>query len=296
MALQPDGLKDGFEPAGRKYRFDHPDGRTAFPFELSRNGLFFRVRVEDSEPIWFTIDSGSGATYLDRTFAKRLGLHSHETKKVHGAGEGTVEVDVIENVAFELPGLSTWGHEIHTIDFQGLQEQWGRRLDGFFGFDFLERFVVIIDYKGRHLTILEPAQFQYEGPGTAFDLEFQGRLPFVRGTITVSGGLSEDSSFLVDSGSQDAVDHPLIAKASGTRPTLAGVGFGEATRGVFGRVEKFKLGPFEIEGLFGVAGQGLGSHLIGGQVLSRFKVVMNYQRKELILEPQHRSVRVAKPR
>jgi len=293
MTSQPNSRTRNPGP-GRRYRFDRPDGHTVVPVELSRNGLFFKVRVGNSEPIWFTLDSGSGATYLDRNVARKFGLQSEGKRKVRGAGEGSIDVDVIKNVDFELPGLSTWSHEIHTISFQGQHEQWGRQLDGLFGYDFLERFVVVIDYKGKQLTVIEPANFEYEGPGTALDLEFQGRLPFVRGTITVSGGLSEDSLFLVDSGSQDAVDHPLIAKASGARPTVAGVGFGEETSGVFGRVERFTLGPFEMEGLSGVAGQGLGSHLIGGQILSRFKVVLNYQRKRMILEPQQSSIPVAR--
>ena len=293
MTLQPENVTLDAVPVGPNYRFDHVDGHTVVPFELSKNGLFYQVRIGESEPIWFTLDSGSGATYLDRDVAKRFGLHSYGTKTVRGAGEGTVKVEVIKDVGFELPGLSTWSHEIHTVSFEGWEEQWGRRLDGFFGYDFLERFVVIIDYKAKQLTIVDPAHFHYEGPGTAVDLEFQGRLPFVRGTIVVAGQ-SQDSLFLVDSGSQDAVDHPLIAKSSDARSTVAGVGLGRETSGTFGRVDRFKLGPFEMEGLFGVAGKGLGSHLIGGQVLSRFKVILDYQRSKMILEPQQWSVRMVK--
>lgn len=88
------------------------------------------------------------------------------------------------------------------------------------------------------------------------------------------------------------VDHPLIAKGLSAHPTRAGVGFGTETTGLFGPVDRLKLGPFEIEGLSGVAGTGLGSHLIGGHVLSRFKVIFDYTRKSMILEPQKSNVQV----
>ena len=279
-----------------KYRFDGPDKRTVVPFELVRNGLFFQVRVGDSGPFWFSLDSGSAATYIDRAVARRLGLKPQGTKTVRGAGEGTVEVEIIRGVAFQLPGLSTWGHDIHSIDFQSAEEQWGHKLEGLFGYDLLERFVGIIDYNAKQLTFVDPAHFQYDGPGERFDLEFQGRLPFVRGTIRVPGGFSEESLFLVDSGSQDEVDHPLIAKAKGASPTVTGVGFGKASTGYFGRVDSLSLGPYEMENLHGVAGQGLGSHLIGGQVLSRFKVILDYRSKLMILEPQHKSIRTVSSR
>jgi hypothetical protein len=37
------------------------------PFELSQRGhIFLRARVNNSEPLWFILDSGSGDTVLNR--------------------------------------------------------------------------------------------------------------------------------------------------------------------------------------------------------------------------------------
>ncbi len=268
-------------PSEKKFRFDSPDLRTTIPFEAAKNGVFFQVELNDPRPLWFTLDSGAGTTYVHNEVARRLGLAFQGKKQVRGAGEGTVEVDVVGNVSLNLPGLRTWDHTIHAADLSGLD--WERRLDGFFGNDFLERFVTTIDYKTRQLIVQDPATFRYDGKGATFPLEFQGRLPFVRAKITVAGNPPEDSLFLVDSGSQDAVDHPLIAKALGTRGTVTGVGLGRETRGVFGRVEHLQLGPFEIRDTFGVAGTGSGSHLIGGEILSKFRVTFDYSRQRLIL-------------
>ncbi len=134
--------------------------------------------------------------------------------------------------------------------------------------------------------IEDPSPFKYTGPGTTIPIEFKGPLPYIRAKIQVPGSPPIEDLFLVDSGSQDEVDHPLIAKSSvGTQPTAGGIGLGTPSRARLGRVELLKLGPFEIGGATGVATEaGLGSKLIGGGVLSRFKVVFDYQRERIILE------------
>jgi hypothetical protein len=70
-----------------------------------------------------------------------------------------------------------------------------------------------------------------------------------------------------------SVIHPLISKGPGCGQVV-GRDFEERTRAVFDRIEKFKAEPFEMEGQFGVAGEG--SHLIDGQTLSESKVIMDY--------------------
>jgi hypothetical protein len=165
-------------------------------------------------------------------------------------------------------------------------EQWGRQLDGLFGHNFLERFVTTIDYPEKRHTIEEPSSFEYNGSGEILPISSNGQQPFVKARIKVPGNLAEESMFLVDTGSQDEIDHPLIAKASQKTRTRAGVGLGTATIGVFGPVETLQLGNIQLQDLSGVAGDiGLGSHLIGGGVLHLFKIIFDYQRKRMILEP-----------
>jgi aspartyl protease len=267
------------------YKFNNPDAKIIIPFELSRNGIFLQARVNDSDPLWFTIDSGSAANYIDLTTAEKIGLDFRGIKTVRGAGEGLINVKVAEDVSFELPGLSSTGHTIHGVALPG-PEQWGRPLDGLFGYNFLERFVTTINYPEKRFTIEEPLTFQYNGSGEILPINFQGQQPFVRARIKVPGNPAEESLFLIDTGSQDEVDHPLIAKTSQKTRTKVGVGLGSATTGVFGPVETLQLGKIQLQDLSGVAGgTGLGSHLIGGGVLHLFKIIFDYPRKRMILEP-----------
>src|ERR1700722_5009702 len=88
------------------YQFSSPDKRAVIPFELMPNGILFQLQIAGStERLWFSLDTGSGASYLDSAAAKRLGLRASESGAVHGAGAGSVPVNFIVSVTFELPGL-----------------------------------------------------------------------------------------------------------------------------------------------------------------------------------------------
>ena len=72
------------------FAFDSSERRVVIPVEVSRNGIFFRVKVNGSGPLWFSLDSGAGTNYIDRGAARKLGLPPGEKAYVHGAGEGQV--------------------------------------------------------------------------------------------------------------------------------------------------------------------------------------------------------------
>lgn len=274
--------------SSQKFLFTNGESETILKAELMNNALFFDVQINNSqESLRFLVDSGSAANYLDKTVSEKLGLKATGTRTVQGAGQGRIEVEIVDNVSFKIPGLVSMNHKIHVTSLP--RHHWNNVLDGLFGTDFTERFVITLDYSNEKVTVTDPSKFHYDGPGAALPLEFPseygGKLPFVHGTIQVSGRTPEESAFLLDSGSQDMVDHPSIAGSLGASSTTAGIGLGNPSSGFYGRVEKLQLGPFVIPHLYGAAGpKGLGSRLIGGGVLKNFKVILDYARNRVILE------------
>ncbi len=272
------------------YHFESSKKHITVPFELDDSAVFLQVRVNKTRPLWFEIDSGSAASYLDRSVAQEIGLESQGKKLVQGAGAGKVEVDLYHGVEFNFPGLRSSNHTVHGLSLSGISQRLGRPLHGFFGNDFLERFTVTIDYPKRSVKVEESSDFNYTGPGSQVALEFKGSLPYARATIHIQGNPPLEDLFLVDSGSSDEVDHPLIAKSrAGTEAATGGIGLGTPIEASFGKVDLLELGPFKIRGTTGIATEsGLGSRLIGAGVLSRFKVIFDYQRSRMFLEERTR--------
>jgi hypothetical protein len=269
------------------YQFSSADKRTVIPFELTPDGIFFQLQIAgSSERLWFSLDTGAGSSYLDSGVAKRLGLQTSGSGTVHGAGAGTVSVNFIESVTFELPGLTSSGHRVNTTDLTGLQVH--HPMDGFLGYDFISRYVIIVDYADGKMTMAEAAGYSYSGSGGIFPIEFRGKWPYIQGTIAVPGVKPETGQFLVDSGSGDAVDAPAILKTTGpVRKIKTGVGLGQPGEGVLGRALYFQLGSLRMDGPIISCCSGNPDDLrkIGTEVLRRFTVILDYPRNRMILEP-----------
>ncbi|HEY4739867.1 MAG TPA: retropepsin-like aspartic protease [Candidatus Acidoferrales bacterium] len=269
------------------YQFSSGDKRIVIPFDLTPDGIFFQSQIAgSSEHLWFSLDTGSGSSYLDLKVANRLGLKTSGSGTVHGAGAGTVPVNFIESVTFELPGLTSSGHRVNATDLTGLQGH--HRMDGFLGYDFISRYVVTLDYAAGKMTIVEPTVFTYSGPGGVFPIQFRGKWPYIAGTIVVPGVEPETGEFLVDSGSGDAVDADAILKTTGpVRKIKTGVGLGQPGEGVLGRAIYFQLGPFRMDGPITSCCSSNPDDLrkIGTEVLRRFTVILDYPHKRIILEP-----------
>lgn len=267
------------------------DGKTVVPFELTKDVMFFQVHVKgSSRTLWFNLDSGAGSSYMDAEVAKTLGLQTVGSGTVQGVGSGDVPVKYVDSVTFELSGLESAGHRINVADFKPLNEQFGRAEDGLLGYDFLSRYVIVVDYASLKMTVYDPSNFKYTGSGAALPVHFRRRWPYITGTIKVKGLAAQSGEFLVDSGSGDAVDHPAILKTTGPlRKIQTGVGFGKPGQGALGRAEYFELGHYRLMGPIAscCSGNPDDQQKIGGEVLRRFTVIFDYPHQQIILDPNH---------
>jgi hypothetical protein len=271
-------------------RFESSRRSTTFPIQVQSSLVFLPVFVNGTGPHDFVLDSGASRSLLERELARRIGLQVEGSGSVSGAGAGRVPVEFAPEVELGLPRLRSFGHKLSTIDLKPLEKVVGRRVDGILGYDVFDRFVVEVDYAARTVTLSSPVAWRYQGRGTSVPLEIEKNWPFVRAELTLPGEVTVQDRFLVDSGSADAVDHPLVAKLDSARPTTSGRGLGEAVPGFVGRATRFRIGGFELTDL-PVACCGASeatSRLIGGEVLRRFRVIFDYSRKRMILERAQR--------
>jgi hypothetical protein len=254
--------------------------------EIDGGAPFVRVKVDGSGPLRFLIDSGSAYTILDTHCAERLGIRTiADAGSLQGAGEGRV----------------TYARAARpvVVDFGGIRQELdpivlglgGESLDGVVGYDFLTRFDVTIDYARGMATIADPGTSDPPGPGHPLDIDFDGKWPRVHGRITVPGNAPIDDLFVVDSGSGDAVDHPLIEKS--TEPlqeVTTGVGLGQPKKGHLGRIESLVLAGYRIGRAPSAccSGSPRDDRVIGGEVLRRFTVTFDYPSKRIYFEPNAR--------
>jgi len=273
------------------HKFHGKPDRTVIPFDLYKNQIFVPMQVDGSRPLWFILDTGANTAALDETIAQELGLKPEGGGATQGVGSNDVQMKFLKNIKFALPDLDFVDDEIITLDYRPNFGFQGRETHGMFSYDFLKRFLVTIDYEKHLLTVLEPDAVPKDDlvqKGEAFPLTFRHSLPYVEAEITVPGNPPQKTTFLVDVGSGDSVDWPNLGISKGRLlDTVTGVGLGNNEKRGFSGRGTLRLGKFEFKEIpiHCCGGNELGNHLIGGELLKRFTVTLDFSHQRMLLLP-----------
>jgi hypothetical protein len=305
VVLNPVWSTDPFGPlaeAKTASAVQDPQAAGSIPMTLRGVHIFVEVMVNGQGPFQFIFDTGAGITVLDKGLAESLGLNIQGELAGRGVGEGTPDFALATGVTLGMPGIEVPDQTVATLDIRNLLEKRiGSQVDGILGFGFISRFVTEIDYAGHRLGLHDPGTFNYQGEGVIVPMEMDGSTPHVRATIRGYGSEPVTGYFLLDTGSGNAMSlagpfartNELQATMPQTVKHSGGFGVGGETTTVFGRLQSFELGglvfsePFASIGVEekGAAAETNSAGLIGGRLLSRCRVFLDYPGNKLILEP-----------
>jgi predicted aspartyl protease len=271
------------------------------PFEEADGHIFLKVRINNSGPVWFGLDTGATRSLIDLRYAESLRLKSESTRQIGGAG-GYEEAVIFENVSINLPGADLDNQTLWGLDLSAISSAKGRQMAGILGYELFKRFVVDIDYIANRLSLHEPLAYEYRGSGQSIPLNVQpdGEI-YVQARVQAPGGNPIEGAFVVDTGGGGNLllarrfveQHRIMESVGKTLPTRGG-GVGGEIQLSMGRLKSLELGRFVItHPLTGftkvgeVAAAGKAGN-IGGGFLRRFRVIFDYSRKRMILEPNSR--------
>ncbi len=260
---------------------------STFAFEWRKGMISVPVRLNGSRPLSFVLDTGSTRTLVDRSLATALGLKASGTGSLQGAGAGRVPIEFIHDVSIALPGVESTGYEVSTADLQPLEASVGVRVDGILGYELFSRFVVTVDYEAKTLTLTLPETFRASNTAQVIPIELRDKWAFVKGELVLPGPVTVQDSFLIDSGSSDAVDHPIVMKLESRVPATSGAGLGAPVQGATARATSFRLGRYTVTApIVSCCGAtDATSKLIGNEVLRRFTVTFDYPSSRIFITP-----------
>src|SRR5262245_38487849 len=75
------------------------------PLSIHDDIPYAKVRVNESNPLWFIIDSGASGCVIDLKKCRDLGIPTEGRAKGTGAGAGTYEVTFAKDVTFTIDSL-----------------------------------------------------------------------------------------------------------------------------------------------------------------------------------------------
>lgn len=280
-----------------------PEGqsRQKVPFELVHNLIIIPVSINGEGPYHFILDSGVGPIILtDTAMVDSLYESDLSLFKIRGRGIGSeVEAYVMNNMYPSIGAAKTTGLSLVLLrndPFQ-LSSYVGMPIHGIIGSDVFKSFSVKINYIRKQLTLYRPGA-NVRKRGRRISLEIVKDKPFLPVTLT-NEKVTKRLLLLLDSGAGHAIslehqeaNHDLIPDS--TIEANLGVGLNGPIQGLIGRLNNIELGGYtlddvitaypssEFEDLRQLLGDRNGS--IGGELLKRFHVFIDYAAKEIYLK------------
>ena len=284
-------------PTVRPADWTLPGGRVTVPMRLLNNHIYVDVRIDGHGPFPFLIDTGGHDIVTPQTLAK-LGLSQQGSATAAGAGEKTTSSGYTRVASIDVGGAVVRDQTVLALDFSPADVE-GFAVGGMLGVEFINRFIVRIDYGRHEVTLIDPARFtavERRGAGIAVPFEFYDHMPQVRGRFG-----DRPARFNIDTGSRSEVTMTAPAVAAGGLRTLypAGVtvtdgwGVGGPSRSYVVRARTLSLGSVVVARP--VAGLSDAQHgafadpnyegNIGSGLLKRFVVTFDYGRRTMYLAP-----------
>ncbi|HEX5854543.1 MAG TPA: retroviral-like aspartic protease family protein, partial [Thermoanaerobaculia bacterium] len=282
------GVRAAASPPSRPYRFASGRASLQIPFEEDDGHIFVKLRVNDSGPLSFAVDTGAIRSVIDTERARALGLRVEGSQPVGGAG-GIERAGTVKGVSIKLPGVELVDQTLWTLPLAAIAAVQGRPIDGILGYDLFRDLVIDIDYEHERLDVSDASGYVYRGPGESIPFTVIEDSIYVRGKVTSGTGLEAEGDFIVDTGgnvtlmlARSFVDEHRLAPPVESVIRAGGLGVGGTIKVTIGRVKKFQIGRFVVNEPVTafvetgeIAERGKAGN-IGARLLRRFRVVFDY--------------------
>ncbi len=267
----------------------------SIPFRLLNNHIYVDASIDGSAPLPFIFDTGA-TDILDVSAAKKLGI------SVEGALPGGGFGDKIEAFGFakvksiSLGGLTLPDQVFSTVNLTSLIAVEGADSAGLLGYEFVKRAVLSIDYASRTMTFTKQEAFHPPQGATPIPFTFNAHIPMVAGTLDGFAG-----EFEIDTGSRGALTvmapfaaaHGLVDLYRANRSATVGYGIGGPSRALLARARSLSIGALLIDtpvaeivtDKSGAAEAARTAGNIGGDLLKRFTLTLDYAHQTLWLQP-----------
>ncbi len=286
-------------------------------FRLNNNHIYLQGVINDSLPAWILLDCGAG-TIISERLATKGKIKAKPYGNTIGTGNNTSPVQLADSASFTLGTLRYVEKNIPVISLDEVEvcaaqisvEKNGnirllkeqrknmQPIDAVLGDKFFRRFVVEIDFEREILTLHRPDSFRYTGKGHCISLEYIDNHIYAKALVQISDSLSIPGRFMVDCGSMTGLilttsfikQHKLDPPPDATEISLCG--FGGTSKSLIGIIDGLQIGESRIKKPVTLFSQASGGVLtsevmagsIGNGILRNFKVIIDYSKREMILE------------
>ena len=270
-----------------------------FPFKLLTGGIIsVRSRLSNfPDTLTFILDTGSGGISLDSSTADYLKLQPVLSDRTIRGIAGVRRVYFAYKQTLHLPDLSVASLDFHINDYDVLTSAYGEKIDGIIGLSFLSRYIVGIDYDSLKLSVYTKGTIKYPRGGFLLKPQIQ-TIPIM--TANLKDNRPLESRFYFDTGagmclllSADFVSDSNFIKPKRKWYATQAEGLGGKAPMKQGVIKQLQVGPYRFKNVptyifddeFNVTQYPALAGLIGNDLLRRFNLIINYERRDIYMIP-----------
>ncbi|GEQ85675.1 hypothetical protein ULMS_11830 [Patiriisocius marinistellae] len=284
------------------FSFENGVKKDKISFELINNLVVIPIELNGVQ-LSFLLDTGVNNTILfGVTQADSISLNAAVPIKIKGLGN-EIEVSAIKSSGntMSIGDAKDQNHTVFVVfnEMVDFSKRMGIPIHGIIGSNFYRDFVVKTNYNSKRITFYTPDKFKFKKCRRCeeFEIEFYKNKPYIKANV-LDDSLEQESILLVDSGSSDALwlfDENDFIEITPKNYFEDFLGM-SITGGIFGkrsRIDGLVLGNFTLNDITVafpkiIEGDSLRMYKnragsIGGEVLKRFTVLMDYQSRRMLL-------------
>jgi len=258
--------------------------------------MFASARINNSEPMSCTLDSGGGANlYLDQSLAATLGVRPTSEGRSASPQDSRMRTDLRAQTSIEVAGVKFENQPVI------LRNMPAAEFACVIGLAVFRGYTVDIDYARNVVRLLDSERFRYDGPGQLLPFSSEGNNVFVDTSLALPDGNKVTARLAVDTGGGRFT--ALLSKSYADKNRIFDRGLSTEPDATFGyedgqpkvvvaRLARLALGKIELDQpaihIWRVRGFGGGTEpdgLLCGGALHQFRLIIDYPKHQLVFEP-----------
>jgi len=272
---------------------------TSFHFRQFSGGvILIKGTLNDvKDSLNFILDTGSGGISLDSQTVAQLKLPNQLSDKTIRGIAGIRKVNFSYNNTLRLPGLRVDSLNFHINDYDILTSVYGEHIDGIIGYSFFNRYIVKINYDSLLIQVYSKGSMKYPKGGYLLK-------PLLVNLLIQNARITDQEDrmarFYFDTGaglclllSTDFVEDSTLFSPKRKKVSTQVEGLGGKKQMQLTTVKSFRLGPYRFKKVpayifddeFNVTSYPYLGGLIGNDLLRRFNVIINYEKRDIYITP-----------
>jgi len=263
------------------------------PFLLANNHVYVQASFNGGKPLTVIVDTG-GHNILVPDSASALGIKVQGAQTASGGGGSVQQSGLAKVQSIRVGGATLKNQTISVLQFsnaaEGLDEQ------GMIGYEFLARFITRFDYGSHELTFIDKKHFDPSDAGTPVPFRLYHQFPEVLGSYDGVPG-----RFGIDTGARTVLSltrpfserHHLREHEKNGTEALTGWGVGGPEYAYVFHGKDLQLGDVTVKSFLaelsldkgGAGGVEAFPNNVGGGLLKRFVVTLDYDHQLMYLKP-----------